>query len=61
MKKQLFIIEDWAGNHLFPDKVFKTFEEGWEFIYENVDNSGYEQSGNEDDNVFQDYYVVPIK
>ena len=53
-----YIIKDWAGNHLFRDKAFDSFEEGWEFIYTNVDNSEYEQSQNEDDNVYQEYYVV---
>lgn len=53
-----FIITDWAGNHLFKDKEFETFEEGWEYIYENVDNSKYDETGNEDDNEYQEYYVV---
>lgn len=53
-----FIITDWAGNHLFKDKEFETFEEGWDYIYENVDNSKYDETENEDDNVYQEYYVV---
>ncbi len=44
-----YIIEDWAGNHLFKDKVFDSFEDGWDFIME--------QFPNEDD--LQDYYVIP--
>jgi hypothetical protein len=58
MKNKKFIIEDWAGNHLFKNKSFKTFEDGWEFIYKNVDNSKYDKSGNENDNEFQEYYVI---
>lgn len=53
-----FIITDWAGNHLFKDKEFETFEEGWEYIYENVDNSKYDETGDEDDNEYQEYYVI---
>lgn len=53
-----FIIIDWAWNHLFKDKEFETFEDGWEYIYENVDNSKYDETGNEDDNEYQDYYVI---
>lgn len=53
-----FIITDWVGNHLFKDKEFETFEEGWEYIYENIDNSKYDETGNEDDNEYQEYYVV---
>lgn len=53
-----FIIIDWAGNHLFKDKEFETFEEGWEYIYENVNNSKYDETGNEDDNEYQEYYVI---
>ncbi len=44
-----YIIEDWAGNHLFKDKVFESFEDGWDFIME--------QFPDEDD--LQDYYVIP--
>lgn len=53
-----FIITDWAGNLLFKDKDFETFEEAWDFIYENVDNSKYDETENEDDNEYQEYYVV---
>lgn len=53
-----FIIQDWAGNHLFKDQEFDTFEEGWDFIRANVDNSEYDRTQNENDNVFQEYFVV---
>lgn len=56
-----FIIEDWAGNRLFKNKVFKSFEDGWEFIYSNVDNSLYDKTGKDNDNAFQEYFVVPKK
>lgn len=58
MSKRIFIIQDWAGNHLFRNKTFKTFEDGWEFIYENVDNSAYDLSGNDNDNEYQEYFVI---
>lgn len=28
----MWIIQDWAGNRLFYDRTFATFEDGWEFI-----------------------------
>lgn len=56
-----YIIVDWAGNHLFQEEVFNSYEEGWEYIYANVDNSIYDETENDDDNVYQEYYVVPKK
>lgn len=47
-----YIIKDWAGNHLFRDEVFKTFEDGWAFIYDNVEEE------TEDDGTYDDYFVV---
>ena len=55
-----FIIQDWAGNRMFPDKTFESFEDGWRFVYENVDNSKFDLSGNDDDDEFQDIYVVEV-
>lgn len=56
-----FIIQDWAGNHLFTDEEFESYEEGWEYIYEHVDNSLYDETGDENDNEYQEYYVVEKK
>lgn len=53
-----FIIIDWAGNHLFTDKTFKSFEDGWNFIYENVDNSKFEETQNDNDDNYQEYCVI---
>jgi hypothetical protein len=50
MEKE-FMIEDWAGNRMFPEKTFSTFEDGWDFIYSNV----------EDEEMYQDVYVVECK
>ena len=57
--KTIFIIIDWAGNRLFPTEEFSSFDDGWCYIYENVDNSLYEESNNEDDNEYQDIFVIP--
>lgn len=53
-KKEKFIIEDWAGNRIFPSKVFETFEDGWDYIRENI----HEET--EDDGTYDDYYVIQI-
>lgn len=41
-------VKDWAGNRLFPDRTFPSFEEGWEFIRSQFEN--------EED--WQDLYVL---
>lgn len=45
-----FIIQDWMGNRMFPKKSFDSFEEGWEFIYENV----------EDEESYEDIFVEKV-
>ena len=47
-----YIIEDWAGNHLFRDNVFDSFDDGWCFLMEEFP---------EDDGTLEDYFVIPIK
>ena len=54
MKKK-FAIYDWAGNRLFKDELFDTFEDGWTFIYMNVSEE-YEGDG-----AYDDLYVEPLK
>lgn len=49
-----FIIQDWAGNRLFPNKEFNSFDEGWAFIDANVEEE------TENDDTFDDYFVVPL-
>jgi hypothetical protein len=56
-----YIIKDWAGNHLFIDKKFESFDDGWEFIYENIDNSLYDKTNNDNDDNYQEYYVIKLK
>lgn len=40
----MFIIKDWADNHLFQSHDFETFEDGWDFIYQqdHIDESDYD-------------------
>ncbi len=61
MTNQKHIITDWAGNEMFNGKLFDSFEDAWEYIYENVDNSKYEETGNDNDNVYQEYAVIPFE
>ena len=56
--ENIYIIEDWAGNRIFPDKEFETYDDGWAYIYENIDNSKSDQSGNEDEDEYQEYFVI---
>ena len=48
--KNIFIITDWAGNRIFPNKEFETFEDAWDFIYEEFPD--------EDD--LSDFYVIVV-
>lgn len=47
------VIVDWTGKRLFPDKEFDSFEEGWDFVYENI-HEEYEGDG-----AYEDIYVEP--
>lgn len=51
MEPKTFIIQDWAGNRMFPKHTFETFEDGWDFIYEFVP----------DEESYQDIYVIESK
>ena len=53
-----FIIQDWAGNRMFPSESFPTFEDGWEFVDANVDNSKFDETQDDNDNAHQDIYVL---
>lgn len=44
-----WIILDWAYNRMFITKEFDSFEDGWDFIYENIED---------EDNVYEDLFVV---
>ena len=43
-------IVDWMNNRIFPNKIFKNFEDGWKYIYDKFPN--------EEDH--QEYYVVNL-
>lgn len=47
----MFHIKDWAGNILFNGQTFDTFEDGWDFIFE--------QDHLEEDD-YQELYVLEI-
>jgi len=49
-KKNKYKIVDWMNNRIFPNKVFETFEDGWDYIYKKFDN--------EEDH--QEYFVVNV-
>jgi hypothetical protein len=55
MKK--FIIIDWAGNHCFTKQTFKSFEDGWNFLYCKYPVI----DGDDRDDELNEYYVIPIK
>ena len=44
-----WIIMDWAYNWLFPRQEFESFEDGWDWIYENIED---------EDNAYADLFVV---
>lgn len=50
-----WIITDWIDNHLFPEKEFDSFEDGWAFLYET-----FREEMEKDEEFFQDYFVEPI-
>lgn len=44
-----WIIIDWAYNRLFPKQEFESFDDGWCFIYENIEDT---------DDAYDDVFVV---
>lgn len=56
MSKQ-FKINDWTGKTCFKGKTFDSFEDAWEFIYEN--DPIPEPVEENEAHWFDDYYVVP--
>jgi hypothetical protein len=41
-KNNKWIVEDWAGNRMFPDKRFSSFEAGWNFVQSNTPEEDWE-------------------
>lgn len=50
-----YIIIDWAGNHLFPDMEFDSFDDGWLFL-----DTHFAKQLDEDERYLEDYFVVPL-
>ena len=53
-------IQDWAGNIKFYGNQFDCFDDAREYLEENVDNSVFEKTGDEDDDELQEFNVVEI-
>ncbi len=51
--KTRWIIQDWTGKTCFDGKEFKTFEDGWEFLYRKFEHL----SGKELEDELGEYYV----
>jgi len=54
--KEKYIIKDWADNHCFPDKIFNSYEDGWDFIYCKFPVI----DGNDREDELGEFYVLPI-
>ena len=55
-----YIIKDWCSNVLFGGREFDSFEEGWDFIYEN-DPEPAERTSKWIDGWYDDYFVEEKK
>lgn len=56
---ETFIIKDSFDNHLFKDKEFESFQDGWCFIYQQypvIENTDGTQDDREDE--LGEFYVV---
>jgi hypothetical protein len=54
-----YIIQDWAGNRVWPDQTFDSFESGWDWIYAS-DPEPDPASVLWKDGWYDDYYVLPL-
>ena len=54
MKK--YVIVDWANNHCFTSQVFKSFEDGWNFLYCKFPAI----DGDDREDELGEYYVIPL-
>jgi hypothetical protein len=52
MSAPKYAIFDWAGNHLFQEYEFETFEDAWEHLYTTFPEMG--------EDAFEEYYVEQI-
>lgn len=51
----MFIIEDWAGNRVFDDEEFTTFDDAEEFL-----ENWFESNGLDYEEERQEYYILSI-
>jgi len=58
--KTKYIIEDWAGNRMFINKVFTSCDDALNYIHKEVDNSKFDETNCDDDDIYQDIFVVPL-
>lgn len=42
MKTELWVIRDWANNELSKHGTFKSFQDGWSYIYEHFEEEDFE-------------------
>jgi len=42
-KERRWVIHDWAGNRICPDKDFESFEDGWEYVFTKFNEEDYEE------------------
>ena len=61
MEKKKYIIQDWNGNHLFTDKTFESFEDGWNFLYQEYPVIELPNGKTDDrDDILEDFFVIEI-
>ncbi len=46
-----WIIKDWAGNKLYKEREFDTFDDAWDLI----------RADHPDEEEHQEFYVVPVE
>jgi hypothetical protein len=54
--KEKYIIKDWANNHCFSDKIFNSYEDGWDFLYSKFPVI----DGDDREDELGEFYVLPI-
>jgi hypothetical protein len=55
-----FVIEDSCGNRPFGNETFKTFEDGWSFLYEQFPSSDDEEEAERMEEELGEHYVIEV-
>ena len=55
-----YIIQDWMSNRIWPEQVFDSFEQGWDWIYTH-DPEPDPTDPKWLDHWYDDYWVVPVE